>query len=221
MLLDVCGVNMCIQTDHVYDVNMEETSMPRKGAYHHGHLRSALIEAGLAALASGQEGDLSLRLLARQVGVTANAAYRHFTDKDDLLNALAAEGFRRFARGQRDAIAGKSEPALRLQASGMAYIAFATSHAPLFRMMFSRVGCMGDHAELLQASQDAMSVLLESAAAQVNGRPGDEHAVVMAAACWALVHGLSDLALGGQLAVFGLPPQELIAKVMSLPALMK
>jgi AcrR family transcriptional regulator len=212
---------MRIETDHVYDVNMEEASVPIKGAYHHGNLRSALIEAGLTALASGQEGELSLRFLARQVGVTANAAYRHFADKDDLLNALAAEGFRRFAQGQTDAIAGKTEPALRLQASGMAYIAFATSHAPLFRLMFARVGCMGEHAELMQASRDSMGVLLESAAAQVNGQPGDEHAVIMAAACWALVHGLSDLALGGQLAVFGLPPQELIAKVMSLPALMK
>ncbi len=215
---------MCIQLDNVYDVNMEETSMPRKGAYHHGNLRAALIEAGLAALASGQEGsevDLSLRLLAKQVGVTANAAYRHFADKDDLLNALAAEGFRRFAQAQRDAVAGPSEPAMKLQAAGLAYITFATSHPPLFRLMFSRVGCLGEHAELMMASQEAMAVLLESAAAQVKGQPGDEHAVVMAAACWALVHGLSDLALGGQLAVFGMPPQALIGKVMALPSLIK
>jgi len=83
------------------------------------------------------------------------------------------------------------------------------------------VGCLGEHAELMQASQEAMAVLLESAAAQVKGQPGDEHAVVMAAACWALVHGLSDLALGGQLAVFGMPPQQLIGKVMALPSLIK
>src|SRR3989344_594769 len=72
-------------------------------AYHHGDLRNALIDAGLTALEAQDASELSLRALARELGVSANAVYRHFADKEALLSALAAEGFRRFAREQREA----------------------------------------------------------------------------------------------------------------------
>jgi AcrR family transcriptional regulator len=214
---DVCNVNICIQAENVYDVNMDQISSPHKGAYHHGNLREALIEAGLAVLDNAKAEDLSLRALAREVGVTANAAYRHFQDKDDLLNALAAEGFRRFAAQQRLAVAQHTETTARLQASGRAYITFAMGQAPLFKLMFSRLQHIGGHAELAQASNDAIAVLLESAAQQAGSKPGDEGALVMAAACWATVHGLSELAMGGQLQFFGMPVPALIDKVMSMP----
>ncbi len=208
---------MRIQPEDVYDVNMELKAKPTKGAYHHGNLREALIEAGLKALEAAPAGDMSLRALAREVGVTANAAYRHFHDKDDLLNALAAEGFRRFAAQQRSAVAQHTDTTARLQASGRAYITFAMGQAPLFKLMFARLQHVATHAELAQASSDAIAVLLASAAAQAGSNPGGEGALVMAAACWALVHGLSDLAMGGQLQVFGMPAQALIDKVMSMP----
>jgi AcrR family transcriptional regulator len=155
--------------------------------------------------------------------VTANAAYRHFADKEDLLNVLAAEGFRRFADQQAQAVAPHVGATERLRASGMAYIAFATAHAPLFKLMFSRVSSpsIHTHQELQQASLSAMSVLLGEAADQMQVPAGDERALVMAAACWSLVHGLSELAQGGQLAVFGIEPHDLIERVMCLPGLIK
>ena len=61
-------------------------------AYHHGDLRSALVAAGLKALEQGDAADLSLRQIAREVGVSATAVYRHFPDKQALLGALAEEG---------------------------------------------------------------------------------------------------------------------------------
>ncbi len=187
--------------------------------YHHGKLKEALIEAGMQALISTEPDYLSLRMLARQVGVTANAAYRHFKDKDDLLNALAAEGFSRFAQNQRDAVAAHTSPEERLKASGLAYIAFALAQPGLYRLMFGRLDHMGSHADLQCNSMNAMSVLLDAAAAQLNVPAHDEQVRVAAAACWGLVHGLSALAMGGQLAVFGMDQQALIDRVMDLPTL--
>ena len=65
-----------------------------RAAYHHGNLREAILEAGLAHLEKSADEALSLRELARQTGVAANAVYRHFASKEQLLAALAAEGFR-------------------------------------------------------------------------------------------------------------------------------
>lgn len=210
---------MCIQTQNVYHVNMEDADTVVRGAYHHGNLKEALIEAGMKALATAEAEELSLRMLAREVGVTANAAYRHFADKDDLLNALAAEGFRRFAQCQREAVVGHDAPEERLKASGLSYIAFAMAQPGLYRLMFGRLEHMANHAGLQCNSMDAMSVLLDAAAAQLQVPADDERVRVAAAACWGLVHGLSALAMGGQLAVFGMNQQDLIEQVMSLPSL--
>lgn len=63
-----------------------------KSSYHHGDLRAALVDAGMALLATRDADDLSLREVARQVGVSATAVYRHFPDKAALMAALAAAG---------------------------------------------------------------------------------------------------------------------------------
>lgn len=203
---------------------MSETTNFAKAAYHHGNLRSALIEAGLNELESPQASEqaLSLRLLAKQVGVSANAAYRHFTDKDDLLSAMAAEGFRRFTGGQKQAMALQNDAEGRLRASGKAYVSFAQAHPVLFRMMFDRVATRQDHAELQAACAEGLTSLMEASGEAVSGgvQVDPAQAIVNATACWALVHGLSHLALGGQLAVFGMDTQVLIDKVMNLPTLL-
>ena len=69
----------------------------RTGRYHHGDLRSALIEEGMAELASKAPEDVSLREIARRAGVSATAVYRHFPDKAALLSALCEEGSRKLA----------------------------------------------------------------------------------------------------------------------------
>jgi AcrR family transcriptional regulator len=195
-----------------------EAPQPRE-SYHHGKLKEALLEAGLKALETADPDGLSLRMLARDAGATANAAYRHFADKDDLLNALAAEGFRRFAVDQQAAVARKRKADQRLRASGLAYIAFAQAHPGLYRLMFSRLDRASGHPELQSHSKDALAVLLEAASAQLDAPPEDARVRVAAAACWSLVHGLCALAMGGQLDVFGIDRQTLIERVMALPSL--
>lgn len=185
-------------------------------AYHHGDLRNALIDAGLTALEAHDASELSLRALARELGVSANAVYRHFADKDALLSALAAEGFRRFAREQREA---RAQVATDPVATGLGYIRFAQRHPALFRLMFGRFTRACDSAELQEAALAAFGELLEDSRSKlptaegVAAAPGsaaapagaaiDEATMLRAIARWSLVHGLSHLMLEGQLSFFG------------------
>jgi len=73
--------------------------------YHHGNLREALLERGLVLLEQGPETDFSLRELARRVGVSANATYRHFANKEALTRAMAGAGFRRLTPDQQHSLA--------------------------------------------------------------------------------------------------------------------
>ena len=214
--LDVCVVNIGIQRQNVYDVNMSDAS-PESRSYHHGNLKASLIEAGVAALAHTDAEALSLRQLAKEVGVSANAAYRHFDDKDALLTAMAAEGFRRFAAAQTASVQGLALAEDRLKASGRAYVAFAQAHPALYRLMFQRMPQILCDPAMAAEAGGGMSVLLEAASSLVGAPVTDERVRVAAAASWSLVHGLSALAQGGQLDVFGLPLPDLIDRVLSLP----
>ena len=193
-------------------------------AYHHGDLRNALIEAGLAALEAHDASELSLRALARELGVSANAVYRHFADKDALLSALAAEGFRRFAREQHEA---RTQVQADPVATGLGYIRFAQRHPALFRLMFGRFTRACDNAELQEAALAAFGQLLEDSRTAAPGAQADERThptggaideatMLRAIARWSLVHGLSHLMLEGQLSFFGpgTASEQLAAQVL-------
>lgn len=172
---------------------------PSTSPYHHGNLRLALVEQGLLMLESSDQADLSLRELARQVGVSANAVYRHFANKEALLTALAAEGFRRFNAGQVQAAVSGGDLKAGFLKAGRAYVRFAQDKPALFRLMFSRQTADHPEGELKEAAQASFDTLL-AAMAQLTGVPMTEHrAKVNAMIAWSLVHGLSHLALDGQL----------------------
>lgn len=189
--------------------------------YHHGNLRSALIEAGLSALEKTDSADISLRALARDVGVSANAAYRHFEDKDALLAALAAEGFRRFAAMQVKAMQGETDRqtdrhATR-RASGRAYVDFARTHPALFRLMFGHVLHAKADPDLRTSALMAFHGLLEATAKDAGTASNDPRALLNAIMRWSLVHGLSHLMLDGQLDYFSADVNQLIDDVLGLP----
>lgn len=184
--------------------------------YHHGDLRNALIEAGLAALERSDTANLSLRAIAREVGVSANAAYRHFADKDALLSALAAEGFRRFSARQAEAAIAHADPVAARTASGRAYIRFAQDHPALFRLMFSHFLIDSANPELQQTALGAFQALIASSAKEAGTAPDDERALLTAVARWSLVHGLSHLILDGQLAPFAGQVEQLVDGVLNL-----
>lgn len=168
-------------------------------SYHHGNLREALLAEGLALLEETGETGFSLRELARRVGVTPNATYRHFASKEALLIALATEGFRQFGQSQSN-VRQHSDGSVadRFLASGLGYVRFACQHPALFRLMFGRTAAGHRSGELEEASRLAFDGLLHGVAAVV-GQPPDSEATRLAAYnAWALVHGFSHLILGGQ-----------------------
>lgn len=153
--------------------------------YHHGDLRQALLSAARDALERNGPASLSLRDLARQLGVSHNAPYRHFADRDALLDALSAEGFARLAEALQQARGATA--AERVAAMGQTYVAFADAHPGLFALMFQPVD-----ATARPETQPVAARTLEFLRAGIREVTGDEDPVDVAT-LWALVHGLSAL----------------------------
>src|SRR3954471_18301452 len=123
--------------------------------YHHGNLRSELLEAAERTLATRGAGELSLRELALELGVSHAAPRRHFRDKQALLDALAQNGFERLGRSLDRAMRSADEgfPA-RLAAFAQAYVRFATANGALLELMFAGKHRAGA-SESLQAAASA------------------------------------------------------------------
>jgi AcrR family transcriptional regulator len=167
--------------------------------YHHGNLRAALLEQAERSLAEG--GDLSLRELARQVGVSHAAPRRHFADKQALLDALAEDGFERLGAALRGALEGAGDGFDgRLLAFARAYVDFATRHAALLELMFAGKHRPGASAALREAADRAFAAPLALIAeGQAAGEvvPGDPEGVATVA--FAAMQGLASLANNGML----------------------
>jgi AcrR family transcriptional regulator len=161
-----------------------------RSTYHHGNLGPALIAAARELLDEDGPGAVSLREAARRVGVSATATYRHFQDKDHLLAAVAAEGFREFAQKLRDAESGGGG----FTEMGVAYVDFALAHAGLFRLMFGPLLRQRElYPELGAAADGAFAALLTGAQRFVGERDEDVESVAYAA--WSFSHGLARLVL--------------------------
>jgi AcrR family transcriptional regulator len=178
----------------------------RRSTYHHGNLPRALVDAALRLVETQGAEALTLRGAARLAGVSQAAPYRHFTDKQALLAAVAEEGFRTMTRAMRRASAPHAaDPLGRFRAQGLAYIEFATAHPAHYRVMFGRA--MADksaYPSLQAASAETFGLLVEALRdCQKAGlvRPGDSEELALCA--WSAVHGLSSLAVDGQLVQMG------------------
>ena len=167
------------------------TSKIEQRGYHHGDLHSALIAAGLAMLAGSDAEHLSLRELARTVGVSPTAVYRHFPDKKALLAALALEGITRLGEAQAEASRAAGGGAAGFAATGRAYVRFALAHPALFRLTFMH----GDHGTDQPFGDNEAARLLRTYAEAFAG-PDASRLQLQA---WAVAHGLAMLMLDGML----------------------
>jgi AcrR family transcriptional regulator len=156
--------------------------------YHHGELKPALLAAAAQLLDEGGAALISLREVARRAGVSHNAPYRHFADRDSLLAALAEDGFRELGR-RMDAEAGG------LAALGQCYVHFALEQPGRFALMF---GAGLDKTRYSQLQQAALALYRRLARAVHETAPAREPEVATLAA-WSLVHGLAQLLLDRQL----------------------
>ena len=139
-------------------------------AYHHGALKTALLDAADALLDEGGAGAVSLREAARRAGVSATAPYRHFADKEALLAALATRGFEQFGAALEDAARDESDP---LAAMGLAYVRFALARPGRFRLMFGPgISDRSRYPELQAAAARAFEWL--EAGVRASQQPGHE-----------------------------------------------
>ncbi len=174
--------------------------MSTSKSYHHGDLRAAAIEAGLSLLEEREADDLGLREVARAVGVSATALYRHFPDKAALLRALAAAGLDRLAAVQREAAAAAGGGPTGFAATGRAYVRFALDNPALFRLLFSAAIPAGDPFHRRpEEMPEAFRMLWDNAARLAPPDAGPDAAPLIALEAWALVHGLAILILDGQI----------------------
>lgn len=104
--------------------------------YHHGNLRRALLDEGLAMLAETGPESFSLNAVARRVGVSVAAPYRHFPDRNSLLDAIADEGYELFHDALKAAISGAVNEGEAIRRIGLAYLDFAAQHKAQFGIMF-------------------------------------------------------------------------------------
>ena len=186
-----------------------EATRRTRSTYRHGDLRRALIAAGVALARDGGPGAVVLREATRRAGVVPNAAYRHFANRQALLDVVRAAALSslasamevELARLDRD-LAPAALARARLRAIGAAYLRFATQETGLFRTAFATPGDppgsgRGDGApgpfQLLSAALDG---LIASGALPAERRPDAEYLA------WSAVHGLAMLVIEGPLHTF-------------------
>ncbi|MFD3469101.1 TetR/AcrR family transcriptional regulator [Streptomyces sp. NPDC058682] len=179
----------------------EETALADADApYHHGNLREALLARAEDVLATSGADSLSLRALARDLGVSHAAPGRHFRDRQALLDALAVGGFTRLNARLRDAVDEPGPVTGRLARMGRAYIDFAVAHAPLLSLMFTAKRADHSSAELRELGHQSLDIaagLLSLAQQEGVVRAGDPARLAQVA--FSVVHGLAALAVGSLL----------------------
>ncbi|QKW09856.1 TetR/AcrR family transcriptional regulator [Streptomyces sp. NA04227] len=163
-------------------------------SYHHGDLRAACLRAARELLEEDGGAALSVRAVARRAGVSPTAPYRHYPDRESLVSALAAEGYRELA-GYLAAAHPSPETVDDLAAIAVAYVRFAIEHPAMFRVMFAEP-CDPNDAERVAATAAITEYVVDIVR---RAFPGAESAEALATAVWAFVHGLAFLHLDGKL----------------------
>ena len=181
-------------------------------AYHHGNLKNAMVEAAMQLVIEGGEEAFSLREAARVVGVTANAAYRHFPSKSALATAVAAQGFELLAQRMQAemedsslGVTNERTSVERFKATGRAYVEFAMENPKLFRLMFGERGhcCLvvrRDEQPVpeMPTPYEILGQALDDLVAEKKIAPNKREGAELKA--WSVVHGFALISLVRQAA---------------------
>lgn len=168
--------------------------------YHHGDLKAALIEAGLAELEEKGLEAVSLRSIAARVGVSHTAPKNHFDGLRGLLTAIATVGFEKHAAEMQRGVETHPPGKARLDAACNGYVRFALENPELFRLMFSSTLCNAQDPELKRAAWNSYEVLrgiahgLDWDKADAPGAPWRTEWML-----WSMVHGYAMLLIEGQI----------------------
>lgn len=168
------------------------------GQHHHGDLSSALKESALSELESAPSfTHLSLRGIARRVGVSHVAAYRHYRDLDALLDALAVDGFCSLA--PRLAPPSELAPRDAFIYLGQQYIVFAVEHPKLFSIMFGRGAVSSQRNADLAAAIREVLLRIDPVAKRLAPQLGWTSGRDLGLALWSFGHGLATLLTTGDI----------------------
>ena len=174
--------------------------MTHPAPYHHPNLRQTLLDAAVALIGEVGPRAFTLREVARRARVSHNAPYRHFPSKDDLLRAVAAEGFERLTASLQKAMARGKSPRERLELCGTGYVDFALRWPQHIQVMFDLPAALNDCAPVHVAGQNAFAVLVSAiTGAQASGDLPAGDPLPHAWTAWSLVHGIAKLAISGNL----------------------
>jgi AcrR family transcriptional regulator len=169
---------------------------PRRATYHHGNLREALMDGAVDLIDREGLRGFSLNAVARAVGVSTAAPYRHFASGEALLTAVVQRGWTEFTAALRATAEQHPDDCLRrLRALGETYLAFARQRPAVFRLLFDKRDRPVDRSGGRIAFTVLLDCVAQAAAQGLLRAPGDP--VDVAHAAWALVHGLAMLHLGG------------------------
>jgi AcrR family transcriptional regulator len=174
--------------------------MAAKRPYHRVNLKQSLLDSAVGLIGEVGPQAFTLREVARRARVSHNAPYRHFRDKEDLLAAVAAQGFDRLTESMKKAMAKGRTAAERLSLSGRGYVQFALQWPQHVLVMFESPKPAEPRPEHAESAQRAFQTLVDAiVAAQAEGvlPKGDPQRFAVVA--WSGVHGLAKLAIGGQL----------------------
>lgn len=175
-----------------------EISGKVSGAYHHGDLRAAAIAVGMTRIEDMAHPDLGLRALARELGVSATALYRHFPNKDALLDALALEAANRLGVNQAEAALAAGGGREGFVEVGIIYVKWAVENPALVRLIYNRVGKVDLQTDDPSEMGEAFLQLRKGITALMPDDMSSERRAVAALHAWSLVHGLAMLILDGQ-----------------------
>ncbi len=180
---------------------MVKRSVRSASRYHHGDLKSAALLAAEKILEREGLQAVTLRAVARAVGVSHTAPKNHFGDLMGLLSELAAVGYLKFAEALAVATNSTAGDArVRLRAMGSAYVAFARTHPNLFLLMFHSERLDMKRPSLLAAIDESRQSLRTAVIATAEAKPmSPVEVAARATASWSLVHGLAMLLLDGRL----------------------
>jgi AcrR family transcriptional regulator len=189
------AVELTMATDSSNDSSSTDSS----SSYHHGNLRLALLDAAIAQIKEVGVEKLSLRGIARTVGVSQTAPYRHFKDKNQLLADVAAQAFTELYERSRSLIDPNVSAMTNIQATGMAYLQYAIENPEKYRLLFGNtIQNRRSYSAMVEAGEQSFQILIDQVERGIKAGefiPGCS--LLLANTLWTQVHGSASLILDG------------------------
>lgn len=185
---------------YINAMTLDSLTLKDSSSYHHGNLRQTLLLAAAEMISENGIESLSLRKLAEMVGVSRTAAYHYFQDKNDLLCAIAANGFRRWQMSLHQLESNSLPERDKFEQYILGYIAFATNNPEEYELMFGR--CIWKQSKCTQELQDISHATFQHqvemiAHWQSTGLVIGDNPLRSAQIIWGTLHGIAKLFIDG------------------------